>query len=966
MWKIQLSKFTVQFLGHLISFVSRLFGRSKEPSINFLPMKDNPSLPFGTTFVPADSFKSARIITPLSGISELFRPSGLPEISTSIVKRFLVLMISFFIFRTSKNQSVHTNSFAGISGPSRIKTFGSSAPICIPIPSGQPAKIFGIYDGNLFSCQWDKAVRCIKRLNNLVSFHAVFHWPSFKGLVRFSRYFTTLLLFGLFATFSYGQIKQITGGGYQYPNGTTCSGCVLTLQLTADAVVSGTGQIAPKIQNYTLDASGNVPASSTLWGNDQLQPNGTTYKAFLNAAGGGQIWGPEYFSVTGASPINLAQLIPVANPAVYFSNPAVTNLANTFTQLQTFNAGLTSTTGTFTGTVTAKNVNFFRYVDALNLSNWAGANVTAWTQSAINDCGSTPCVVIVNPNAGLTPANIVSLTLPDNVGLQYYVQGRLQIRSNPTTAPIGASCGISLIVGSPSFSDNNPAVNNCMPFYGAIQTSAAQNTAWGANTFTGAGPGVSGGNLWGYEVDVAPNSGTSGAFGFDAVSAGSNGPATFPAFRALTATNTVAVGQWDNALLVQGGVRGTAIVFASPDTGLQITQAITVPGAQTVTTNATGGCSTPPFPQLYVGRFLSVDSGGQQEDVSITNTTCANGVWSITCTFTKTHAINTVFTEYLAQRLWDASSGASKSPPYIWGSIQNYNISNTPQPLGFYVYDSAGILRLINFFTSTNQHIFRDVGGGFVWQSLSGGTNLSLSSAGDLQLPTPGTASSSVATLGATQTLTNKTISTASGNIITGTGASSSTFLRGDGAWTTPAGLFTSVNVTPVTVNANVATDQNGMAITLTTGALNFVSRTLLIQLAGVYSTPAASTTTLTHKLKLCTVSGCGSGTVITLASWITSALGGVQATNNPYNCILNSSTQTAGASSAFEAHGNLTIDLAALSSAAESVFADNNTATIGTIDSTAQLFLQHTIAFGTASASNSATDRQMIADTVD
>jgi hypothetical protein len=181
-----------------------------------------------------------------------------------------------------------------------------------------------------------------------------------------------------------------------------------------------------------------------------------------------------------------------------------------------------------------------------------------------------------------------------------------------------------------------------------------------------------------------------------------------------------------------------------------------------------------------------------------------------------------------------------------------------------------------------------------------------------------------------------------------------------------PAIGFTSINVTPVTVSANVSTDQNGMAVTVTAGALNSVSRTLLIQLAGVYSTPAASTTTLTHKLKLCTVSGCGSGTVITLASWTTSALGGVQATNNPYNCTVNSSTQTAGATAAFEAHGNLTIDLAALAAAAESVFADNNTATVGTIDSTVQLFLQHTIAFGTASASNTATDRQMIVDTVD
>jgi len=180
------------------------------------------------------------------------------------------------------------------------------------------------------------------------------------------------------------------------------------------------------------------------------------------------------------------------------------------------------------------------------------------------------------------------------------------------------------------------------------------------------------------------------------------------------------------------------------------------------------------------------------------------------------------------------------------------------------------------------------------------------------------------------------------------------------------AGIFTGVNVTPVTVNTNTTGDQNLMALTITAGALNSLSRTLLIQLAGVYSTPAGSTAVLTHKLKLCTVSGCGSGTVITLVTWTTSALGAIQVTNNPYNATLNATTQTAGASAAFEAHGNLTIDLAALAAAAESIFADNNTATVGTIDSTAQLFLQHTVAFSAGSASNTDTDRQMIADTVD
>jgi len=179
------------------------------------------------------------------------------------------------------------------------------------------------------------------------------------------------------------------------------------------------------------------------------------------------------------------------------------------------------------------------------------------------------------------------------------------------------------------------------------------------------------------------------------------------------------------------------------------------------------------------------------------------------------------------------------------------------------------------------------------------------------------------------------------------------------------SGNWNCTSVTPVTVSANVATDQNLMACTIPAGTLNSVGKTLRIYAAGLYSTPAASTSAVTLKAKLCTVSGCGAGTVITPISITSAALGGITATNDPFNLAANSTTQTTGASSAYEAHGNLTIDISALASAAEAVYADNNTATVGTIDSTAQLFLQITIAFSNASASNSATERQLIVDSV-
>ncbi len=150
------------------------------------------------------------------------------------------------------------------------------------------------------------------------------------------------------------------------------------------------------------------------------------------------------------------------------------------------------------------------------------------------------------------------------------------------------------------------------------------------------------------------------------------------------------------------------------------------------------------------------------------------------------------------------------------------------------------------------------------------------------------------------------------------------------------------------------------MAVTIPANQFNVVGRTLKVWLAGVYSTPAASTATITLKLKLCTVSGCGSGTVITLGTWTSSANPGT-VTNNEWNVQADISTQTAGSSSVYESHGNMVIDLGATPGLADSIFSDTNTAVSSAIDSTGNLFLQSTIAFSAASGSNSATARQLV-----
>ena len=169
-------------------------------------------------------------------------------------------------------------------------------------------------------------------------------------------------------------------------------------------------------------------------------------------------------------------------------------------------------------------------------------------------------------------------------------------------------------------------------------------------------------------------------------------------------------------------------------------------------------------------------------------------------------------------------------------------------------------------------------------------------------------------------------------------------------------GAWNCTNVTPVTVNANVTTDQNLMSCTIPAGTLNRVARTLDIWLSGRYSTPAASSTAIVVKTKL------GSST---LAAWTSTALGGIQATNDQFNLNAKFTVSTAGASSVFQPHGYLVIDLGAGNIVANSIFADVNTGTVNGPDLTASQTLQVTIAFTVASASNSATNNQLLVQTV-
>jgi len=173
------------------------------------------------------------------------------------------------------------------------------------------------------------------------------------------------------------------------------------------------------------------------------------------------------------------------------------------------------------------------------------------------------------------------------------------------------------------------------------------------------------------------------------------------------------------------------------------------------------------------------------------------------------------------------------------------------------------------------------------------------------------------------------------------------------------AGAGNSVtSTTPVTVNTNTTSDQQLMELSLGAGYFNSSKQPFLFDGAGVYTTQTAQTPTITLKIKLCTVSGCGSGTVVTLISIVSTATVAAVSNNN-WNLSVLGYTATTGTTGNLEIHGPLAVDLGALTTTADSIFVDTNTAVSSNIDLTAALFVDFTIAFSTnAATANTFTQR--------
>jgi hypothetical protein len=188
----------------------------------------------------------------------------------------------------------------------------------------------------------------------------------------------------------------------------------------------------------------------------------------------------------------------------------------------------------------------------------------------------------------------------------------------------------------------------------------------------------------------------------------------------------------------------------------------------------------------------------------------------------------------------------------------------------------------------------------------------------------------------------------------TGTGGITSSKVNGSCA---PVASATPVTSTNPTIN----TDQKLIELSIPGGCFNTLSQPFLISGGGIYSSTAASTPVLTFKIKLCTVSACGSGTVVTLVTWVSPALNTTALTNATWNCDTTVVTSAIGTTGNVVLKGNLTLDTGATLTVPDIVIADSNTAVSGNIDLTAALFVDFTVAQSVVGTSNSYT--QMLGD---
>lgn len=195
-------------------------------------------------------------------------------------------------------------------------------------------------------------------------------------------------------------MKQISGT-FQYANGQPVANGRVFFRLSQDAVALSTAQVAPTLISITLNASGQIPANSLIFFNDELSPALTTYTVSVLDASNALQWGAENIYINGAS-FNLNNATPTSLN-VLLANPVVQNP----TSQQNINGQVLNLEGTGLGFSAANSATADTFVNR-QASGTIGLGTTVSNTSAllaIGGLGIGGAAAVANginiPNSGV-------------------------------------------------------------------------------------------------------------------------------------------------------------------------------------------------------------------------------------------------------------------------------------------------------------------------------------------------------------------------------------------------------------------------------------------------------------------------------------------------------------------------------------------------------------------------------------
>jgi hypothetical protein len=103
-------------------------------------------------------------------------------------------------------------------------------------------------------------------------------------------------------------MKQITGS-FKNPDGSPVAKGKVYFTLTVPTTV-GSAQLTTDVPVvFQLDSNGTLPVNAQLWFSDEMSQL-ILYSVSVLAAGGGLVYGPEYYLLIGPGPLNVSTLVP--------------------------------------------------------------------------------------------------------------------------------------------------------------------------------------------------------------------------------------------------------------------------------------------------------------------------------------------------------------------------------------------------------------------------------------------------------------------------------------------------------------------------------------------------------------------------------------------------------------------------------------------------------------------------------